>query len=328
MNTTRRSLVYGLLLAAWLLLMGWQGAEHFRVKGAARVALRKRAQDISATCGVVIRSQRRFGGVVTKERLELALKELVNQGELKGIALLNAAGDELAAAGAPIDPRMKGEAETAEFWGDQTVTLANPVDLGTNVTRDLEGTNPPIVVPQQDFFRPPDTNGPPPRSSGLVRRPAKRTPMAATNSPPRIRGRRGGGPDGRPRRPPWMSEEEFKSSIEKHSVHGFVIVMSTQSISAASSEDLWLRSIIGILATLSVIGSGLAWGYLARTSELQMRLIRASELNTHLREMNLAAAGLAHETRNPLNIIRGLAQMISKQPEAPPEIRDKIPRNH
>ena len=30
--------------------------------------------------------------------------------------------------------------------------------------------------------------------------------------------------------------------------------------------------------------------------------------------MNLAAAGLAHETRNPLNIIRGLAQMISKQP--------------
>ena len=46
-------------------------------------------------------------------------------------------------------------------------------------------------------------------------------------------------------------------------------------------------------------------------------------MNTHLKEMNLAAAGLAHETRNPLNIIRGLAQMISKQPDAPPEIRDK-----
>src|SRR5260370_36903620 len=39
--------------------------------------------------------------------------------------------------------------------------------------------------------------------------------------------------------------------------------------------------------------------------------------------MNLAAAGLAHETRNPLNIIRGLAQMISKQPDAPAEIREK-----
>jgi signal transduction histidine kinase len=51
--------------------------------------------------------------------------------------------------------------------------------------------------------------------------------------------------------------------------------------------------------------------------------VRASELNSHLKEMNLAAAGLAHETRNPLNIIRGMAQMLSKESAAPPEIRDK-----
>jgi len=54
-----------------------------------------------------------------------------------------------------------------------------------------------------------------------------------------------------------------------------------------------------------------------------LRLVRASELNTHAREMNLAAAGLAHETRNPLNIIRGLAQMISKRADTSPEIREK-----
>jgi signal transduction histidine kinase len=59
------------------------------------------------------------------------------------------------------------------------------------------------------------------------------------------------------------------------------------------------------------------------SSDLQIRLIRASELNTHLKEMNLAAAGLAHETRNPLNIIRGLAQMISRQQEAAPGIQEK-----
>jgi nitrogen-specific signal transduction histidine kinase len=54
-----------------------------------------------------------------------------------------------------------------------------------------------------------------------------------------------------------------------------------------------------------------------KTAELQIRLVRASEMNSHLKEMNLAAAGLAHETRNPLNIIRGLAQMISKRPTRP-----------
>src|SRR5262249_1011295 len=68
---------------------------------------------------------------------------------------------------------------------------------------------------------------------------------------------------------------------------------------------------------------GLAWRNLAKSGELQMRLLRASELNTHLKEMNLAAAGLAHETRNPLNIIRGLAQMISKQTDTALEVRSR-----
>lgn len=84
-----------------------------------------------------------------------------------------------------------------------------------------------------------------------------------------------------------------------------------------------MRAVIGILAAISVIGSALAWRNLAKTSELQIRLVRASELNLHLKEMNLAAAGLAHETRNPLNIIRGLAQLICKQQDASLEIRKK-----
>ena len=56
---------------------------------------------------------------------------------------------------------------------------------------------------------------------------------------------------------------------------------------------------------------------------MQIRLVRASEQNSHLKELNLAAAGLAHETRNPLNIIRGLAQIVSRLPDASPEVRDK-----
>jgi signal transduction histidine kinase len=120
-----------------------------------------------------------------------------------------------------------------------------------------------------------------------------------------------------------MSEEEYQTLRQKQGVHSFVVVMSTQTLHETFDQDLWLRSVIAVLATISVIGSGLAWRSLGRSSDLQFRLVRASELNSHLREMNLAAAGLAHETRNPLNIIRGMAQMLSKQPEAPAEIRDK-----
>ena len=120
-----------------------------------------------------------------------------------------------------------------------------------------------------------------------------------------------------------MSKEEYEAAIQKKGVHSFVMVLSTRSMTTAAAGDLWLRLTIGILATISVVGSGLAWRNLLKSSDLQIRLVKASELNSHLKEMNLAAAGLAHETRNPLNIIRGQAQIISRLPDASPDVRDK-----
>jgi signal transduction histidine kinase len=318
--TRRRFLVYGLLLAAWVLVLGWQVAEHSRVRRAARAELRNRAKYISTTFQIVLGSQRRFGGVISKERLESALTELIRPGELNGVALLNEAGKEVASAGAPVE---KAGIRPAELWEDQTVTLMNLVVLGTNVTRELEGTNPPIVLSRQDF----PTNRPPPPPPELrTNELGKVVPVPPSNAPPSSgRSRFRGGSEGRPRfgRPPWMSEDEYKSVLQKQGVHSFLIIMSTQSVRAALNQDLWLRSIIGVLATFSVIGSGLAWRNLGKSSDLQIRLVRASELNLHLKELNLAAAGLAHETRNPLNIVRGLAQLISKQEEVSPEIRNK-----
>ncbi len=128
------------------------------------------------------------------------------------------------------------------------------------------------------------------------------------------------------RRPFWLrglDDKEIQSLMEQRSLHGLVLAMSTENFQAASTRDLWLRSFIVFLVTVSAIGCGLAWGSVVKSSDLQIRLIRASELNSHLKEMNLAAAGLAHETRNPLNIIRGLAQIISKQSDTAPEIREK-----
>src|SRR5437867_3444110 len=99
--TGRNSIVYGLLLAALAAIIGWQSLEHIRVKKAARGALVNRARDITTTLGVVIRSQRRFGGIVSQERIESALKDLVKTGEVKSVLLLNAAGSVVASAGEP-----------------------------------------------------------------------------------------------------------------------------------------------------------------------------------------------------------------------------------
>src|SRR6185369_12028110 len=64
-------------------------------------------------------------------------------------------------------------------------------------------------------------------------------------------------------------------------------------------QDLWLRWIIGCFASVSVFGLGFARRNLVKSSELQMRLVRASELNTHL------------------------AQMISRQNNASPDVRGR-----
>jgi len=349
----RVRLVYGALLAAWGAILIWQTVEHARVQQAARVALINRAKDISTTLGLVLRSQRRFGGVISKDRLESALASLIKPGELNGIALLNDAVEVVASAGAPIDLQAKSLAPTGEYWADRSVTLMNLVDLGTNVMSEVEGGRPTIVLPRSEMFGPFGTNRPvpppgPPPGADVPAAPGPALTNAAsattTNPAPRPRewfrrpdedrrgegdrrteGDRRGQGDRRPPfgRPFWMSEEEYRSLIQKQGVHSFVIEMSTETMRASVSHDLWLRSLITALASISVVGIGMAWRNLARSSELEVRLARAAELNTRLKEMNFAAAGLAHETKNPLNIIRGLAQMMSRREDAPTEVRQK-----
>ena len=334
----RGRFVNGVLAAVWVMIIAWQFAEHDRVRRAAKVALVNRAKDISTTLGIVLRSQRRFG-VISKDRLESALNELVKPEELNAVAMLNTAGEVVASAGATIDFSVKGLVPTGEHWDNRNVTLMNLVDLGINMASEFESTNPPIVLPRSDRDRFP-TNRPPPAPRGEGDRdfgrdrdreppPGGSPPEltftnadGSTNPPPSGRRSRS---EGRPRfgRPFWMSEAEYKTAIEKQGVHSFVIVLSTGGMEAAVARDLWTRLFISLLATVSVLGFGMAWRNLARNSELEVRLVRAAELNSRLKEMNFAAAGLAHETKNPLNIIRGMAQMISKQDGASAEVRLK-----
>lgn len=323
---TRRSwFVYGTLLAILVALITWQSAEHLRVRRAARSILRHRAEDISNMLALIMRSQRLFA---SSNRMEAVLTELVKQGEVYSIQLFNAEGKELVSAGPPIE-LPKGGLSGNEYWDEkaQTLTLINPITLPTNIIVNFNelGTNrpPPRGEPPPDGPPPLDGAPPGPPPTNAVSPPPEsgstNLAIAGTN------GTNGTNNAGGPRRrgPPRLSAEEFKSLSEKKGTHGFAIVMSAESLNAPLNHDFWIRVFISLLAVVSVAGYGLAWSNAAKTSELQIRLVRASEMNTHLKDLSLAAAGLAHETRNPLNIVRGLAQMISKQDDASPEIRLK-----
>lgn len=336
MEALRRTrMVYSGLLFAWTLLLAWQVVEHLRVRQTVRTELINRAKDISSTVGIVLRSQRRFGGVISKDRIESALTALVRPGELNAVALLNNADQVVASAGERFDFAASPLSPAEVRWTDQNVSLMNLVDLGTNVTSEAMPPSPAIVLSASDMpfgtNRPP---GPPPGGFDAGRRSRTNGPPDAMFGPPEPPSDGTNGP-GRPRfrqrrgegrgfdRPFWMSEEEYKSIIEKQGVHSFVLVLSTRLLQASTRQDLYLRGFICLLASVAAAGLAIAWRNVVRTSELEVRLARAAELNARLKEMNLAAAGLAHETRNPLNIIRGLAQMVSRLPEASEDIRGR-----
>src|ERR1043166_967089 len=352
MDLTRRSLfVYGLLVAVWALVIVWQVEEHLRVREAAKTELRDGSKYIANTLSAIIRSMRfRGSGTVSQERLQTMMNEMVSRtnelvksSEIVSIVLLNAANEPVVSAGEPIEGTEIAQTGDRR-WNRDTVVLVNPVDLGAMLTS--EGSTNPTVVLSSPFTNSPDgfrtrfprreprsdqtgNSNSVPGASNSVSGTASGEVAPASNTfafnPPTETNRFSR--EGRPRgRPFWlrnMDETEYQSLIAKHALHGLVLGMSTEKFRAACTRDLWLRSIIGILASISVVGSGLAWRNLAKSSDLQLRLVRASEMNTHLKEMNVAAAGLAHETRNPLNIIRGLAQMISKQTEASSAIRTR-----
>ena len=348
MQTRRNSLlIYGLLLGVWLLVVAWQVEEHVRVREAAKFDLRGSSHEIAHTLGAVTRALR-FRGALFQVRLEPVLNELVNTrtnalvkySGLIAVGLLNTDGDPLVSAGDTNRLSRENLAES-ERWSDTSVTFVLPVE-GASVNPEGATNNATVVIPpipfrnstnagerNHDFGRP----GPPPGGTNGADFAPPNFPAPFTNAageivvpPPPSPGDIGDRLRGGYRRPFWMrdmSDADFKALVARRELHGLVLVMSTDNFHAICEHDLWLRFVIIFFAGISAAGAGLALRNVSQTSDLQIRLVRASELNSHLKEMNLAAAGLAHETRNPLNLIRGMAQMLSRQGEAPAEIREK-----
>jgi signal transduction histidine kinase len=318
--THRNHLVYAVLAALWLAVISWQWLEHQNVRRVNREVMVNRGRDITSTLGLVLRSQRRFGPFTVKERLEPALRELIRPGELDSIAILSPAGELLASAGAPLDVSNEFVLGPGLYWSGESLTLMNLVDLGTSEAAENPVTAATIVLSEdmvpnpfatnRNNFRrrgdwrerdePRESRGGEGREIGAPNDTESRVAAEAEDRPSwRERGFRP--PFGRP---PGMTQEEYLELIQKRGVHSFVIGLSTGLMHTANARDLWLRAVIALLATAA---AG----------------VKEGEMNAHLKEMNLAAAGLAHETRNPLNLIRGLAQMISRQPAASEEVRDR-----
>ena len=78
--------------------------------------------------------------------------------------------------------------------------------------------------------------------------------------------------------------------------------------------------IVGGICVFAIV-AGWTLSIRSRILAEELKVVRARA--AHLEELSLAATGLAHETRNPLGIILGLAQHINRNPEKTEDNRIK-----
>lgn len=299
----RKWIIPAALVGAALAVCAWQFGEHLRFERGAKDALIKRGRDITSTLGVVLRSQRRFGWFVVKERIEPSLEALIQPDDLESIAVLAVTGEPLASAGLPVDLGPEVLRAGGVYWGDGTLTLMNLMDLGSGKADSDSPATPTIVTSDEERRSLRPRPGARPAGAGGARAvPAAPRPSLG--------------------RPSWMTAEQFNAVIHQNGAHSLVVTLSTDELRRQIANDLVMRSLICLLALGGAAISVFAWRNHLRNAELQIGLIKAAEMNTHLKALNFAAAGLAHETRNPLNLIRGRAQMIAMKAEPASPLRE------
>ena len=76
-----------------------------------------------------------------------------------------------------------------------------------------------------------------------------------------------------------------------------------------------------VVALLILSANAAAWMMIIRNQSLFQELEMERTRSAHLEDLGLAAAGLVHETKNPLGMISGIAQQVARDPGVPEESR-------
>lgn len=111
---------------------------------------------------------------------------------------------------------------------------------------------------------------------------------------------------------PPMMHARFPEMSESFDTDSFksIVVLDRSATIAQVNREARNRILIFVMGTLLLVALGSVWQFTVRLAQAEgtTRLLRSE--TRHLRELGQAAAGLAHETRNPLGLIRGWTQRL------------------
>jgi signal transduction histidine kinase len=268
----------------WLGIAGWLWQEQKQQQRRDEESQRTQGRVLIQTVASCIRSQSGMA-MYRPERLQAILDYVAANPGVLALALFDADGKTIAAAG-KVEKLARAPAEgTLENWTAQTLQLWSAVQIGE--------------IPWNSRLGPAPPRGGPGRGPNAFRLPRRGV------------GGRGRGPAGPPPVPP--SSKFF-----------LTVLLPADTLQASYTAGARLRLLVAGMAFLFLAALALAWRTSARGVALRSSLALAEEQNRHLREMNLAASGLAHETKNPLNVVRMAGQTLAKMPASSPEWKERV----
>jgi len=266
------------LLAAWAAFAGWQYYGYRHERELIREVLHQQSHSVMNALLGGIRSHRRLGRFLELQ-LQGMLEELAKSQDVLAVAVLADDGPLLLSAGDAGLLQTSSPIQPGDHWDTGGFRLIERFHLA-----------------------PADRGGP--AGSGSAGGPGGGRGLGA-----------GGGP-GWGRGPGWRHEDLLDGGDDAGPFAGggdFVAVLMLdrtrydQLVRGAARAHL----VVSAAGAIVLVCVALAWWASVRAvaARARARLLEAEA--GHLRELSQAAAGLAHETRNPLGLIRGWTQRLA-----------------
>lgn len=318
MKSWRRLGIYIVLFLAWFAFAVWQYNEYCRHSELAREILHRQSHSIMNALAGGIRSHCRLGRFV-REQLQGVLDELVESDDVLAVAISNSRGRRIISAG-DLQLIPPGKAVAGNRWISDGYLLTEPFGL-TAPPEIGHGPGPGLgrgrgMGPGRGLGRGRGLG--PGRGMG----PGRGLEPGRGLGPGRGMGPgRGLGP-GRGMGRMWLFDDDREESrLPESGLFDATLVLDRGPVDALCRIALWkfIWAIVGGAVVMLCMAA--AWAATVRLVEARGRAEVLELEARHLRELSQAATGLAHETRNPLGLVRGWTQQLAQSGLDSPEDR-------
>jgi len=288
MKHWQRLVIYTALLLSWTVFAAWQYYGYRHERELINETLHQQSHSVMNALVGGIRSHRRLGCFFA-DQLQGILDDLVLSQAVLAVAVTARDGRPILVAGKAELIEVSSPIVSGDYWDASGFRLVEKFEL-------LPGECPLLGRggggPGRGWGGGP--GGGPGSGPGGDLRPARGL-QAAPNSPENQGPFAGGG--------------RFVA----------VLLLDRARCDALCRSAAWSHASVAVAGGLVLMCVALAWRASVRTVEARGRTAVLETEARHLRDLSQAAAGLAHETRNPLGLVRGWTQRLAESDLDSPE---------